>query len=168
MARPTKLTPDLKETICMALARGQYLETAAALAGISVSTLRDWIRNGKRLADEVESNPRELNEQETRLVDFSAAVKRAMAQGDLRDLAVIDQAAQGIPTKKVTKKYERDPETGRLKVVEKKVEESIQVHWQAGAWRLERRRPDLYGRKSVIRVEPTEPVELGEWEQDEG
>jgi hypothetical protein len=168
MARPTKLTPDRQDTICKALARGQYLETAAALAGISVSTLRDWIRSGSRLADEMEDNPRELDEQETRLLQFSAAAKRALAEGEARDLDLIDEAAHGMEVVKVVRKYERDPETGRQKLVEKREEKSVAKNWQAAAWRLERRLPERYARKSVIRVEPNQEVTLGEWEQDEG
>lgn len=46
--RPTDCTPDAVEAICEALKRGNYLETAATLAGISERSLYAWMSMGKR------------------------------------------------------------------------------------------------------------------------
>jgi hypothetical protein len=46
VGRPTSLTPDVAETIVNAMQAGNYMETEAALAGISVATLRNWLRAG--------------------------------------------------------------------------------------------------------------------------
>ena len=42
----TKLTAEVQETIVTAIRQGNYLETAAALAGIHRDTLYSWIRKG--------------------------------------------------------------------------------------------------------------------------
>jgi len=42
MARPTKLTPAVQKKIVDAIKAGNYMETAAAYAGISKQTLYNW------------------------------------------------------------------------------------------------------------------------------
>lgn len=63
--RPTELTAPVQATICDALRRGCYYETAAALAGISVRTLRNWLRAGARAVED-ESNGRVIDTQAAR------------------------------------------------------------------------------------------------------
>jgi hypothetical protein len=73
VGRPTSLTPEVAEIIVEAMRAGNYLETAAALAGISVATLRNWLRDGRRnLSPE--------------LADFSRSVAQARAIAEIRDL----------------------------------------------------------------------------------
>lgn len=88
MARhPKGSTPTLSEELIERLANtirgGAYVETAAAFCGISKDTFYRWLR----LAESDDST--EL------LLKLSDAVKKAMAEAELRDLRVIDQAAQG-------------------------------------------------------------------------
>jgi hypothetical protein len=45
---PTKLTPEVYESILDYLRKGNYFETAAALSGASVDTARDWLRYGRK------------------------------------------------------------------------------------------------------------------------
>lgn len=47
MARPSKFTPKVQEIILAGLRRGNYLSDCAALAGISYSCLRKWLRAGE-------------------------------------------------------------------------------------------------------------------------
>ena len=44
--RPPKLTPELQADIVGLVQAGNYLETAAHLAGVNVSTVRMWLRQG--------------------------------------------------------------------------------------------------------------------------
>jgi hypothetical protein len=67
------LTPDVAETVIGALRAGNYLETAAAFAGISVSTLRNWLRAGRR-----GSSPE--------LADFYRMVQQARAAAEVEAL----------------------------------------------------------------------------------
>lgn len=103
MARPTKLTPEIQDRIVTAIRAGNYMETAAAYAGIARSTFNEWIRRG-------------AEEQEGPFAEFAAAVEQALAAAEARDVALIGQAAQ--------------------------------KEWQAAAWRLERRLPERWGRKT--------------------
>lgn len=70
--RPTKLTAAVQEIICGALRRGCYYETASALAGISVRTLRNWLRAGARAIDD-EGHGRVLDPENRLLAEFVVA-----------------------------------------------------------------------------------------------
>ena len=80
MARPTKLTDEVREKICEAIRKGNYLETAAAYAGIGISTFYDWIRRGDQTRG-------------SKFSDFSEAVKKARAEAEAHAVAVIRDAA---------------------------------------------------------------------------
>lgn len=45
--RPTSLTPEVQKRICDAIRAGNYLEAAAAYAGVSTETVRLWLIRGK-------------------------------------------------------------------------------------------------------------------------
>jgi len=48
MARPTKLTPDVRDRIATMIQAGAYAEQAARAAGISSSTYYSWMERGER------------------------------------------------------------------------------------------------------------------------
>ena len=73
------MTEDVWQTIVEAVSHSCHMETAAALAGVSPSTLRQWLRDGKRGKSE-------------RLAQFSAEVKKAQAEAVIGDLKVIEAA----------------------------------------------------------------------------
>jgi len=76
VGRPTSLTPEVAEIIVDAMRAGNYAETAACLAGISVATLRNWLRDGRRnLSPE--------------LAEFARSVAQARAIAEVRDLEKI-------------------------------------------------------------------------------
>ena len=81
VGRPTKLTPQIQDDLCRVVAMGNYLETACAFVGVSTATVRDWMRRGARAKRGI-------------YVEFLAAIKRAMAQGEVRDVATIVQASR--------------------------------------------------------------------------
>lgn len=78
--RPTKMTPELQDAIVTAIRAGNYVEVAAAHVGISRECLYNWMREGAR-------HP------EGPLGSFSDAVKKAMASSEVRDVALVGQAA---------------------------------------------------------------------------
>jgi transposase len=80
LGRPAKLTPELQNKICDAIRAGNYLETAAAFAGIGKSTFYDWLRRGQRVSKGIYH-------------DFSEAVEKALADSEARDVALIAKAA---------------------------------------------------------------------------
>lgn len=81
MARPTKLTPELQEKICQAIRAGNYIETAAAYAGVNKSTLYDWLKRGGRAKS-------------GKYKEFSNAVEKALAEAEVRDVFIIGKAAE--------------------------------------------------------------------------
>jgi transposase len=79
--RPTKLTPDVAACICRMLRRGLYIETAVAFAGLSRSTFYYWMKKARHDKNSVYGK-------------FSDTVAREMAHAEVRDLAIIEQAAK--------------------------------------------------------------------------
>jgi transposase len=76
---PIELTDELRDLIVSALKAGNYIETAAALAGVHADTLRDWVKKGRRGDPRYES--------------LADDVTKAIAAAEARDLSVIGRAA---------------------------------------------------------------------------
>lgn len=93
--RPTKLNIDTHNKIISVIRAGNYIETAAAYAGIDKSTLYDWLKRGEREKQRVAQNPRcNIRKSEKPYVEFSNAVEKALAEAEVRDVAIIDKAAE--------------------------------------------------------------------------
>jgi transposase len=80
VARKTKFTTEVEDRLLRALRLGCYVETAAALAGISRDTFYDWIKKGAKGVAPYAA--------------FARKVDQAMAESEARDLAVILKAAE--------------------------------------------------------------------------
>lgn len=78
LGRPTKLTEDVQERILAATSAGNYKVTAAASAGISYATLREWERKGEEGIEPYAA--------------FSEALKRAEAEAEVRAVAFVNKA----------------------------------------------------------------------------
>jgi len=81
MAYPTKLTPETHAKIVGLLRHGNYLETAAAAAGISSRSIRNWIKKGAK--------------GEEPYATFAADVEQAIAEGEALDVVKMAQLARG-------------------------------------------------------------------------
>jgi hypothetical protein len=96
--RPSKLTKQTHENIVSAIQRGAYIETAAAMAGINKTTFYGWIKKGKAINDMLdqasENQKPAITTQDANLVNFYNSVQKAQAESEIRDIAVIDSAAQ--------------------------------------------------------------------------
>lgn len=93
--RPTKLNYEVQEKIIQAIKAGNYIETAAAYAGISKSTLYDWLKRGEREKQRVAKNPSyRIRKSEKIYVEFSDAVEKALAEAEMRDVLLIGKAAE--------------------------------------------------------------------------
>lgn len=75
----TKLTPELQERIVAFLRAGNYVETASACAGIHKDTFYEWCKKGRK--------------GEEPFATFVAAVDKAIAESEARDVALIGKAA---------------------------------------------------------------------------
>jgi len=74
--QPTKLTAETSELILDCMRAGNYLETAAGLAGCTASCIREWLRRGRREGSGI-------------YFDFFAAYKKATALAEAQALETI-------------------------------------------------------------------------------
>ncbi len=79
--RPTKLTPDVLQTICLAVEKGNFIDIAAALAGVHRSTLHLWLKRGHAESTGIYR-------------EFAESLERALATSEARDVERIDQAGE--------------------------------------------------------------------------
>jgi len=95
MARPTKLTIGVQSQIITVIKAGNYIETAAAYAGISKNTLYDWLKRGEREKQRVNKNSKaKIRKLEADFVEFSDAIEKALAEAEIRDVTIIAKAAE--------------------------------------------------------------------------
>jgi hypothetical protein len=80
MAPPTKLTPELQDRVVAYVRAGNYVETAAAAAGVSKVSLYDWLKRGARGEAPYDA--------------FADAMAQAVAMAEARDVALIGKAAE--------------------------------------------------------------------------
>lgn len=91
--RPTALTHEVQERIIQAVRGGSYLDDAANYAGIAERTLYRWLAKG-RDAINAEELGYELTEQERLYGQFCQALLKARADATIRNLTLIQNAAQ--------------------------------------------------------------------------
>jgi transposase len=139
--RPSKFTHEVREKVLSALRGGNYLETAAAYAGISVSTLHKYLAEGRQPGAEPD------------YANFAASVDEAIATAEVTEVAMIRRAAS--PQTQVV----RDSDGSVVRDGEGKpmIEVVHRGNWQAAAWILERRDPGRWGRVDRSQVEVSGP-----------
>jgi hypothetical protein len=93
--RPTKLNYELIDQIAELIREGNYIETASAVVGIDKNSLYRWLKRGAREQERLFKNPKLKGKVEEKIyVEFSYAVKEAMAQSEADDLANIKKASR--------------------------------------------------------------------------
>lgn len=94
---PPKLNKQLVNQIAALIQAGNYYETAAAVVGVSRSTMWRWLREGKRLRDGLELKERkwlELTTFQRHMVRLSGACEEASAQSEALGLQEITNLAK--------------------------------------------------------------------------
>ncbi len=81
--RPTELTPEFQQTFCEVLRQCWYVETACYVVGIHPSTVRNWMRWGRKWNG--------IDEAHRKHAEFFAAVKGAMAEAEFDAAKLIHQ-----------------------------------------------------------------------------
>ena len=81
MGRKPKLNPDTQERIVSAIAAGNYNSVAAQYGGISEGTFYRWMEQGEKASSGLYH-------------EFHEAVKKAESQAEVRNVAIIERAAQ--------------------------------------------------------------------------
>lgn len=89
-----KLTPEIIETISVALRAGNYVEIAARFAGVPRSSLYRWMQKGEDALFKQEQGE-QLSGNDAMYLDLFNAVENARAQAIVRNVSLISQAAQG-------------------------------------------------------------------------
>lgn len=93
--RPTKLNEEVQNKIVQAVQAGNYIETAAAYAGINKSSFYEWLKRGEREKQRVEKDSRlRVRKSEEDYVSFSNAIEKALAVSEMRDVLIIGKAAE--------------------------------------------------------------------------
>lgn len=129
---------------------GNYLETAAWVIGVNPSTVRLWIRDGRRAHARLEAGAlrRDLSARQRHCSDFFVAVSAAMAEAEQRDVATLAALARGgLPVVKVTERWTVNDEGQEVLVDRTSVRTESLPDARVLTWRLERRFPDSWGRR---------------------
>jgi hypothetical protein len=136
--RQTKLTPQVQEQLCQAVALGVSVTSAAAYLGIGKSAILEWLQRGQGCHPS--------RGRTSLYADFVESIEKARAQDELRRMGRLEQAARGgqVVSEKITRYGD-----GR-EVIERQY---TRPEWTADAWVLERTRPDQYGRRDRLAVQ---------------
>jgi hypothetical protein len=118
--RPTRISKDVIDEICESIRAGNYFEPSCIRAGVAKSTAYNWL---KRAARELER----AAESKTGKIKQSEALF----------VAFLD----------AVKKAEAEAEAWDVQVIRTA---ALFGHWQAAAWRLERKHNDRWGRRQAI------------------
>jgi hypothetical protein len=112
--RPNELTPDVIAEVARILPTCLYLETVSDYLGIARLTFRRWLKRGARELRRLRrgSPPRD---EEAIYAQFCTAVKRAMAEGEMRDLEIIEKAAQQFWQAAAWRRERRHPKKWALR-----------------------------------------------------
>jgi hypothetical protein len=150
---PTGGTPrdrTVADAIADLIRIGNYMETACYIVGISVSTAKNWIREGDRAQGRLEAGAhrRDLSARQRHCADFLSAVRAAAAEAEQRDVTALAALAHGgIPITRTTERWVTDDD-GTRRLVERTVVTTKSLpDVRAITWRLERRFPDRWMRR---------------------
>lgn len=153
------------DRVIAAIRAGNYLETAASLAGVRPDTVRTWLYTGNGALRAIHNGtpPHQLPRNELRYAEFALALTKAEAEAEAEDVARLQQLARGQATSSKRVTTERRDSAGAL--VEQTVRtetETLAPDSAALRWRLERRHPRRwFGRQRIeLTGEDGGPVEL--------
>jgi hypothetical protein len=74
---------------------GNYIETAAAMAGIGKTALYNWLKRGAKERNRLEKDSRaRIRQREAPFLDFVNAVEKAQAHAEVVDVAAISAGAR--------------------------------------------------------------------------
>lgn len=81
--QPTKLTPEVHRRIVEVVRAGNYMSVAAQFAGISQSTLANWLARGRKAQAAADDTGEEIPDEDRRYVEFLAAVTQAEVHAEV-------------------------------------------------------------------------------------
>jgi hypothetical protein len=138
MARRTKLTPEVQDTIVKTLAVGNFFETVCQAAGIDPRTGFEWLQRGRG------EHPH--RGQAPLYAQFAQAVSRAQARDEVDTIARIKQAGRGGALLSIRIEHRANGATVTTKTY-------TAPDWRTDAWYLERKYPQRWAPQVWIVVE---------------
>ena len=87
-----KLSDEIERQIILAIRAGNYIETAAAYAGIHKDTFYAWLKTAVAAKAKC---PARRTDTDRRLIAFSDAIGKALAESEVRDVRKISEAIEG-------------------------------------------------------------------------
>lgn len=155
MGRPSKIT-EVQPAVITAVQGGASLSGAAALAGVTYRTLRNWINRGEAELARINPTPEELEalkaqgkrkprpyKREKPYADFVINLEKARALGRGRNISAIQRARDGglkITKKTVTEIWDHQTDPANPVLLRREVkahQETRAPEWRAAAWLLE-------------------------------
>lgn len=164
--KPRKMTEERTQRVVDAILAGAPQKVAARHGGISPATHFSWIAQGEAALKTAGDDPDRIDDAGGQAcAQYATRIDEARREWELRQLALIQRAAQGQPwrTSKTVTKTDKEGST----VTETVVTEGVTTHWQAAAWLLERRYPQVYAqiRRTEHTGEGGGPIEVSTAEQ---
>lgn len=143
----TKLTEERKQIILDAIGQGNTKETAAALAGVSESTLYNWIARGK---DEEPPNfeGKTLKQLRTMAKQMDIKNRNKMNMKQLQDAITAASCIYSDFTDAMKMAEARGLQQHVRNVTTAGLED-----WRASAWYLERRDPDNWAKRDRLQAD---------------
>ena len=136
--RKTKLTKECQAKIVECLELGMKIEDVCIVAGIHVDSFYHWRKRGENQDGKIYS-------------EFADAVKKAEPASKKAKIQLIIDAARGGQEIKEQKIVSRKVGEDKVEVLEQTVTiRQAAPQWQAGAWYLERRYPNEFGRRDRV------------------
>jgi hypothetical protein len=89
-----QINKEAVEKILEYLPRVMYLETAAALAGVSHRTLQDWLKRGKEVRRRARRTGEPIPQAEEMYANLAAAIKAVVAHAEMVALGQVAGASQ--------------------------------------------------------------------------
>ncbi|KAB2351617.1 hypothetical protein [Actinomadura rudentiformis] len=143
----------VREQLLEAISHGATVESAAAAAGIGVSTYYRWMERGHDAAETLQEDGT-VDSREEPFREFWEAATRAHARGEVFNAALLRKIAEGgYVVKSRTKRY-RDPASGQ--VVEETETDLAPPDLRAVTFYLERRHRQGWG-KNIEQLEVSGP-----------
>lgn len=103
--RPTILTDELIKKVSTLILAGAYIETACAACGFAKQLYFEWLKLGNKRSDlelaltnaetdeQVDEIERAISQIDPIYQQFTDSIKKAVVEGEIRDLMRVDQAA---------------------------------------------------------------------------
>lgn len=129
---------------------GADVAVAAAKAGVTRSSVYEWLRDGGRTAAAIQAGTQsveDLSPRDAAVYRFAVAAVEAVADAEAQALGNVVRLARGVQRRRVSTTYEGDRAVSRVEVVE-----DLPPNLAANLFVLERRFAERWNRRQQIEV----------------